>query len=94
MLDGIFYCINNKNLSIYFRVRSRSPVTFTMKLYLTTINNNFSGCLFFYDKELHLRFFLGLELNIEKISTKILKDVEGSTHDQVWPWKNIKISLS
>ena len=37
MVDGILHCIY-LNLSMYFRVRSRSPVTFKTALYATTVN--------------------------------------------------------
>ena len=37
MANGIL----NLNLSIYFKVQSRSPVTFKMKLYVLTVNNSF-----------------------------------------------------
>ena len=63
---------------MYFRVRSRSPVTFKMKLYVTRVNNSFQLLLFFFHKELHLRCCKGLELNIVTWSTKILKRYQGS----------------
>ena len=40
MADGILYCLN-PDLSIYFKVQSRSPVTLKMKLYVLTVNNSF-----------------------------------------------------
>ena len=38
--NGILYCLNLK-LSMCFRARSRSPVTFKTKLSLTTVNYSF-----------------------------------------------------
>ena len=40
MVDGILYCLN-LIFSMYFRVRSRSPVTFKTKLYVTIVTNTF-----------------------------------------------------
>ena len=40
MPDGILYCLN-LNLSMCFRVRSRSPVTFKTKLSLATVSYSF-----------------------------------------------------
>ena len=62
MPDGILYCLN-LNLFMCFRVRSKSLVTFKTKLFLTTVSNS-SQLLPFCHKELHLRYFIGLELNI------------------------------
>ena len=76
MVDGILYCLN-LNSSMHFRLRSRSPVTFKKRLYVTTDNNNFQSLTIFCHKELHLRFCIGLELNILTLSTKILKGIEG-----------------
>ena len=42
----------------------RSPVTFKMKLYVTTVNNSFQPLTIFSHKELHLRCHIGPELNI------------------------------
>ena len=49
---------------MHFRVRSRSPVTFKTKLYVTTVNNSFQPLPIFRHKELHLRCCIGLELSI------------------------------
>ena len=38
MVDGIFYCFY-LIFSMYFRVRSRGPVTFKTKLYATIVPN-------------------------------------------------------
>ena len=43
-------------------VRSDNPVTFKMKLSVTTVRNS-SQLLLFFHKELHLTCCLGLELN-------------------------------
>ena len=40
MGDGKLYCLN-LNLSLYFRVRSRTLLTFKTKFYVTTVNKNF-----------------------------------------------------
>ena len=69
MADGILYCLN-LNLSMYFRVGSRSPVTFKTNLYVTTVNNSFR--LLASSLMLHRR-----ELNNMTWSTKILKSIEG-----------------
>ena len=87
MLDGILHCLNNLNnlsFSINFRVGSKRPVTFKTKLYVTTVNNSFQPLPIFCHKELHLRSFLGHELNILKRSTKILKGI-GHTHHPPLP---------
>ena len=72
MVEGILYCLN-LDLSMDFRVRSRSPVTFKRKLYVTTVNNSFQSLPIFYHKELQLRCCIGLDLNNVTWSTKILK---------------------
>ena len=59
MTDKILYCLN-LNVSMHFKVWSRSPVTFKTKLYVI----GSSHYLFFCHKELHLRYCIGLELNI------------------------------
>ena len=74
MVDDLLYCLN-LNLSMHFRVRSRSPVTFKAKLYVTTVNNSFQPLPIFCRKELHLRCCIGLELNIVIWSAKILKGI-------------------
>ena len=63
MADGIPYCLDF-NLSMHFRVRSRSPVTFKTKLYVTTVSNSFQPLPIFRHKELHLRGLIGFELSI------------------------------
>ena len=68
MADGILYCFN-PDLSIYFKVQSRSPVTFKMKVYVLTVNNSF--------QPLAPSFMLhGGELNNVTWSTKILKGIK------------------
>ena len=69
MADGILYCLN-LNLSMYFRVGSRSPVTFKTNLYVTTVKNSFR--ILASSLMLHRR-----ELNNMTWSTKILKGIEG-----------------
>ena len=68
------YCLN-LNLSMHFRVRSRSPVTFKAKLYVTTVNNNFQPLPISRHKGLHLRCCIGLKLSIVTWSTKIIKGI-------------------
>ena len=67
------HCLN-LNLSRCVRVRSRSPVTFTIKLYVTTAKC-FLPLPIFCHKELHLRYCIGLELNLVTWSKKILKGI-------------------
>ena len=45
-----------------FRVRSRRPILFKTKLYVT-INNSFQPLHIFHYKELHLSCFIGLKLS-------------------------------
>ena len=66
MADGILYCLN-LNLSMHFRVGSRGLVTFKTKLYVTTFNNSFLLLPVFCQKEVHLRCYIRLELNIVTI---------------------------
>ena len=61
----------NLNLSMYFRVGFRSPVTFKMKLYVTKVSNTFWPLPIFCHKELHLRGRIELDLNIVTWSTNI-----------------------
>ena len=75
MADGILYCLN-LNLSMYFRVGSRSPVTFKTNLYVTTVNNSFR--LLASSLMLHRR-----ELNNMTWSTKILKSID-FTLGKIW----------
>ena len=63
MQDGILYCLN-LNLSMRFSVRSRSPVIFKTKLSVATLNSSFQLLLTSSHKELHLRCYIGLVLNI------------------------------
>ena len=42
------------NLSMHFRVGSRSPVTFKTKLCVATVDNSFRAVPIFCHKELHL----------------------------------------
>ena len=53
-----------QNSATCFRVRSRSTVTFKAKLSVTIVNNNFQLLSVFCNKELHLRRWIGLVLNI------------------------------
>ena len=63
MADGILYCFN-LHLSMHFIAGSRSPVTFKMKLHITTIKNSFKPLPILCHKELYLRRCIGLKLNI------------------------------
>ena len=58
-----------------FRVGFRSPVTYRIKFYVTTVNNSFQPLPIFCHKELHLRCCIKLELNIVTWSIKILKGI-------------------
>ena len=78
MPDRILYCLN-LNSSICFRAGSKSPVTFKMKLSVTTVNSS-SQLLPFCHKELHLRCCIEVELNIVTWSTKILKTISEIFH--------------
>ena len=71
MPDRILYCLN-LNSFICFRAGSKSPVTFKIKLSVTTVNSS-SQLLPFCHKELHLRCCIEVELNIVTWSIKILK---------------------
>ena len=64
------------NLSICFRVGYRSPVIFTMKLFVTTVNSH-HPLANFWRKGLNLAWCIGLEVNIVKWSANILKGIEG-----------------
>ena len=74
MADAILHCVN-LNLSMHFRVGSRNPAIFNMKLYRTTVNNSFQSLPIFHHKELHLRCCIGLALNFLTWFTKILEDI-------------------
>ena len=63
-----------------FRVWSRSLVIFKAKLSATTVNNCFQLFPIFCSKELHQRCCKGLELNIVRWSTKILKGITPPPH--------------
>ena len=76
MANGILYCLN-LNLSMHFRVGSRGPVTFKIKLYVTTVKYSLQLLPVFCQKEIHLRCCIGLELNIATQSAKILKGFRG-----------------
>ena len=80
------------NLSMWFRVGSTSPVTFKMKLSVTTVHYSFQLCPIFCHKKLHLRCCIGLELSIVISSTKILKGIGWHHHDGVQYRGNIKNS--
>ena len=77
MSDRIVYWLN-LSLSMCLRVESRGPVTFKMKLSVTTVNNSFQLLPVFCHKDLNLRCCIGLELNIKTWFTKILKGIRGS----------------
>ena len=47
---------------MHFRVWSRTPVTFKIKLYVKTVKNSFQLLPIFCYKELHLRGRIGLDL--------------------------------
>ena len=74
MAYAILHCFN-LNLSMHFRVRSRNPAIFNVKLYGTTVNNSFQSLPIFYHKELHLRCCIELALNFVTWFTKILKGI-------------------
>ena len=74
MADGVVCCLNLNSL-MYFRVRSRSLVTFKTKLYVTTVNTSFQPLFISCHKEFYLSYFIGLELNIVTWYTKILKSI-------------------
>ena len=57
MADGILYCLN-LNLSMQFRIGSRSPVTFKKELYVTPVNNKFS---------VTISYILDVALNMNRI---------------------------
>ena len=76
MVDGTLYCLN-LNLYMHFRVGSRRPATFNMRLYVTAVNNSFQSLPVFCHKGLHLRCCIGLELNIVIWFTKIIKGTGG-----------------
>ena len=76
MLDGILCCLNLSS-SMCFRIRPRSPVTFKMKLFVTTVNNCFQLFHIFCNKEFHLRCCIGpWTLDIAAWPTKIPKSIE------------------
>ena len=67
MPDEILYCLKSLNLSMSFRVGSRSPATFKTEL---SGNNSFQLFPIFCHKQLHLRCCLGIEL-LQHDPTKI-----------------------
>ena len=73
---------------MYFRVGSRSPVTFETELFGATVNNSFQPLPNFCHKELHPRCCIGPELNIVTRSTKILTGIRG--HHRTWFGENTK----
>ena len=79
---------------IAFIVGFRNPAIFNMKLYGTTVNNNFQSLPIFCHKELHLRCCIGRALNFVTSFTKILKDIGAHfslpPHVRVQLWENIK----
>ena len=75
-INEILYCLH-LNLSMHFRVGSRSLVPFKMELYVTSVNNSFQWLPNFCYKELHLRCCIEPESNIVT-STKILKGIGGT----------------
>ena len=92
-MDGILYCLN-LNLYMHFTILSKSPVTVNKKLYVTTANNSFHPLPIFCHKELHLRGHKGLDLNIVKWFTKILKDIrENPLPTPFFPSSMIKYNL-
>ena len=85
MVDGIFYCLN-LNLSMHFRVGSRSLVTFKTELFITSVNCSFQSFPIFCHKQLHLRCCIELESNIVTWFSKNSKRYWGYTslpHDWV-----------
>ena len=106
MTDRMLYCLDLNLSTSYFRVGSRNPVLFKTKLFVTSLSNSFQPLCIFCQKELHLRCFIGLELNIVT-SRKIVKNIGvtpmfrwnlgkilvGHPHDQVEPWENMKTHL-
>ena len=107
MTDGMLYCLDLNLSTSYFRVGSRSPVLFKTKLFVTSLSNRFQPLCIFCHKELYLRCFIGLELNIVT-SRKIAKNIGvtpmfglnlgkilvGHPHHQVEPFENMKNSSS
>ena len=65
------------------RVGSRRPVTFKTKLSVLTYNNSFQLLPIFWYKELHIRCFIGFELNIVTWFMKTLKGIRGYS-----PWSS------
>ena len=82
MADGILYCLS-LNLSMDFRVTSRSPVTCKTKLYVTTVSNSFHPLTIFCPKGLHLRGRIKFDF--------IVKLME---FDHVFPKFENKVSLN
>ena len=63
MADGILYCFN-LNLSMDFRVGSRTPII-CRKLYVATVNNSFQTLPIFCHKELHLSGHIRFDLIVK-----------------------------
>ena len=107
MTDRMLYCLDLNLSTSYFRVGSRNPVLFKTKLFVTSLSNSFQPICIFCLKELHLRCFIGLELNIVT-SRKIAKSIGvtpmfglnlgkilvGHPHHQVEPFENMENSSS
>ena len=93
MADGVLYCLNLNSL-IHSRVRSRSPLTFNTKLYVTTVNNTFQPLTFFYHEEFHLRCCIGLEYcNMIQKNSKRHRG-QPPPHNRGQSWKIMKNSPS
>ena len=71
MPDKVLYYLKNLNLSISFRIGSRSPATFKAELSTTTVKNSFQLFPIFCHKELYLRCCIELELIFVIWSTKV-----------------------
>ena len=80
MADRILYCLN-LNLSMPFRVWSRSPVTC---LYVTAVNNNFEPLPIFCHKEFHLR--CSIELDQCCIGPPMIEYNLGKIFEAYPPW--------
>ena len=83
ILDGILYC-PNLNLSMCFKVGSKSPDTFKEKFPVVIVNNSLQ--LFPIFKESSILH--------EPQKSEVISISEGTTHDWVQPWENMKNLLS
>ena len=86
MVDGVLYWLH-LNLSMHFRVGSRTPIIIKMKLNVTTVNNCFQLLPFLPQRRALLRCCMWLELNIVTWSTETLKAIEGISYDLEKTWK-------